>query len=195
MESNDLRTRLIDAAAAGEIIRVVYHRGSQPGTVREIAPLDVRDDEVRARDIAAGIDKTFRLAHLQLADPDTSAPVYDPTLPIEDSRTLGAALQPYITELHGLGWHVESADTSISVHRFFKNGKRRKGADVAILFNEFSIDAWDDGNGWREEAVKSTRPYYVSSPSFDRARTFARLAPAFALFLEEARRLAPGQRS
>jgi hypothetical protein len=194
MESNDLRTRLIDAAAAGEIIRVVYHRGSQPGTVREIAPLDVSDDEVRARDVAAGIDKTFRLAHLQMAGPDTSAPAYD-TTPSEESRTLGNALEPCIAELQGLGWHVELADTSISVHRFFKNGKRRKGADVAILFNEFLIDVWDDGNGLREEAVKSTRPYYVSSPSFDRARTFARLAPAFALFLEEARRLAPGQRS
>jgi hypothetical protein len=193
MESNDLRTRLIDAAAAGEIIHVVYHRGSQPGTVREIAPFDVGDDEVKARDVAAGIDKTFRLAHLQLAGPDTSAPAYHPT-PREDSRTLGSAVEPYIAELQGLGWHVESADTSISVHRFFKNGKRRKGADVAILFNEFSIDGWDDGNGLREEAVKSTRPYYVSSPTFDRARTFARLGPAFALFLEEARRLAPGQR-
>jgi hypothetical protein len=79
------------------------------------------------------------------------------------------------------------------VRRSFKNGKVRKGADVSILFNEFSIDAWDDGNGWRDEAVKSTRPYYVSSPSFDRARTFARLAPAVALFLEEARKLAPRQ--
>lgn len=194
MASNHLRTRLLDAAAAGEIIRVVYHRGSQPGTVREIAPLEVSDDEVRARDVAAGIDKTFRLSHLQLAGPDTTAPAYDPT-PREDSRTLGNALEPYVAELQGLGWHVELADTSISVHRFFKNGKRRKGADVAILFNEFSIDAWDDGNGLQEEAVKSTRPYYVSSPSFDRARTFARLAPAFSLFLEEARRLAPGQRS
>jgi hypothetical protein len=37
----------------------------------------------------------------------------------------------------------------------------------------------------------SARPYDVSSPTFDRARTFARLAPALALFLEEARKLAP----
>lgn len=59
------------------------------------------------------------------------------------------------------------------------------------MFNEFAIDAWDDGNGGREEAVKSTRPYYVSSPSFDRARTFGWLPPAVALFLEEVRKLAP----
>ena len=65
--SDDLRSRLISAATAGEIIRVIYHRGSQPGTVREIAPVGVTDEEVRARDLAAGIDKAFKLAHLELA--------------------------------------------------------------------------------------------------------------------------------
>ena len=62
---------------------------------------------------------------------------------------------------------------------------------MAILFNEFTIDAWGDGNGWREDAVKSMRPYYVSSAAFDRERTFARLSIALRLFLEAARRLAP----
>lgn len=190
-----VRARLAAAATAGEIIRVVYRRGSQPGTVREIAPVAVSDDEVRARDIATGIDKSFKLAFLELAGPETTAPAYDPTPPVEDTRTLGSALEPYVAELRTLGWHVESSDTSISVHRFFKNGKPRKGADVAVLFNEFSIDAWDDGHGWTEPAVKSTRPYYVASLSFKRARTFARLGPALALFLEEARKLAPGTRT
>jgi hypothetical protein len=192
--NDDARARLAAAASAGEIIRVVYHRGSQPGTVREIAPMAIIDDEVRARDIAAGIDKSFKLAYLDLAGPQTSGPAYDPTPAAEDTRTLGAALEPHLAELRALGWRVESADISTSVHRYFKNGKPRKGADVAILFNEFSIDAWDDGNGWREEAVKSTRPYYVSSPTFERARTFAHLSPAVELFLEEARKLAPGSR-
>lgn len=39
--SDDFRARLIAAATAGEIVSVVYHRGSQPGTVREIAPVAV----------------------------------------------------------------------------------------------------------------------------------------------------------
>lgn len=55
--SDNLRARLMAAASAGEIISLVYHRGSQPGTVREIAPVAITEKEVRARDLAAGIDK------------------------------------------------------------------------------------------------------------------------------------------
>ncbi len=190
--SDDLRARLMAAATTGQIVSIVHHRGSQPGTGREIAPIAISDEEVRARDLAAGIDKTFKLTYVELAGPQTTARTYDRVAPVEDTQTVQAALEPHVAELRALGWHVEVADTSVGVHRNFKSGKPRKGADVAILFNEFAIDAWDDGKGWREEAVKSKRPYYVSSPTFERARTFARLSLALALFLEEARKLAPG---
>jgi hypothetical protein len=166
-------------------------RCSQPGTVREILPLAITDDEVRARDLAAGIDKSFKLAYVELAGPQTTVPAYDSGPPGEDTRSLGAVLDSHVAELRASGWHVETTENSVSVHRYFKNGKPRKGPDISILFNEFSVDAWDDGQGWHEGAVRSTRPYYVSSPSFDRARTFARMSLAVAAFLDEARKLAP----
>ena len=84
------------AAEAGEIVRVVYHRGSQPGTVREIAPIAVSDDEVTARDIAAGIDKTFRLAFLELAGPEMIAAAFDPEGPVEDTRTIQVVLGSHV---------------------------------------------------------------------------------------------------
>jgi hypothetical protein len=189
--SDDLRARLVAAAAAGEIIRVIYLRGSQPGAMREIVPLVLSADEVRARDVLAGIDKNFKLAYLELAGAETTARSHDLAGTIENGQTLQAAFDPYVTELRGLGWHVESTATIVSVHRSFKNGKVRKGAEVAIMFREFSIDAWDGGEDWREPAVKSARPYYVSSPTFERARVFARLSQALPVFLEEARKLAP----
>ncbi|HYN06567.1 MAG TPA: hypothetical protein VES67_04175 [Vicinamibacterales bacterium] len=182
------------ASTAGEIIRVVYQCGSQPGTIREIVPLAVSDEEVVAHDVAAGIDKTFKLAYLQLAGAEGSARAYDPTGHVDDSRTLPVAIVSHLERLHALGWHVDVTDTCVSLHSRFKNGKLRKGADVAIMFNEFVIDAWDDGGGWREEGVKSKRPFYVSAPTFERARTFAHLSVALTLFLEEAAKHAPSSR-
>jgi hypothetical protein len=133
----DVRARLLTAATAGEIVRIVYHRGSQPGTVREIMPLAITDDEVRARDLATGIEKSFKLLYVELAGPQTT----DAGRLGEDGRTLRAALDSHLTDLRACGWHVETTDNSVSVHLSFKNGKPRKGRDVSILFNEFSIDA------------------------------------------------------
>jgi hypothetical protein len=193
--SDDLRVRLTVAAGAGEIVRVLYHRGSQPGAVREIVPLSVRDDEVVANDVAAGIDKTFKFAFLQLAGSDTVAPAYAPTAPqaVEEKQAVQAALAPYVAELQALGWHVELSEHRISLHRFFKNGKPRKGYDVTMGFDEFTVDAFDDGLGMQTITRPSKRPYNVSSASMP-TKTFVRMSGVVPVFLEEARRLAPGPR-
>jgi hypothetical protein len=191
MPQDDLRARLLAAATSGEIVSIVYHRGSQPGTVREIVPLAVSDDEVRARDIAAGIDKSFKLAQLELATPGGTTRRYDPAVAsLDESLSIGSTLASHVPALQAMGWHVEVTDTCVSVHGFFKNGKPRKGADVMLMFNEWSVEPLDDGV-WQEPGVKSSRPFYLSSPSFERARTFARLSVAVPMFLEEARKLAP----
>lgn len=185
------------AGSAGEIVRVVYHRGSQPGSVREIVPLTVRDDEVVANDIAAGIDKTFKLEYLELAGADSAAPAYDPAAPprVEEFRTVEAALAPHVAELQALGWHVELSETRISLHRFFKNGKPRKGYEVTMGFDEFTVDMFDDfdGRGMQTVTRPSKRPYNVSSTSMP-TKTFVRLSGVLPVFLEEARKLAPGLR-
>ena len=71
---------------AGEIVQIVYHGGSQPGTLWEIMLLAVTEEEVRARDLAVGIEKNFKLADVELVGPDTVAPQYD-ACPGEDTRT------------------------------------------------------------------------------------------------------------
>jgi hypothetical protein len=192
--SDDLRARLLAAASAGEIVSIVYHRGSQPGTVREIVPIAITDDEVRARDLAAGMEKSFKLAHLELAGPQTTARGYDPAAPppVEDAQSVQAALALHVPGLQALGWHVELIENRISLHRFFKNGKPRKGADVTMGFDEFTVDMFDDGDGRGLQTVTrpSQRPFNVSSASLP-TRTFVRLSAALPVFLEEARKLAP----
>jgi hypothetical protein len=145
--NSDVLARLIDAANTGETVSIVYHRGSQPGTVREIALIPITDEEVRARDLAAGVDKNFKLAYLELAEPWTAARAYDPAAPVEDTQILEAALEPHVEELRALRWHVERTETCASVHRYLKSGRPRRDADVAIMFNELTISACDDGTG------------------------------------------------
>jgi hypothetical protein len=180
-----LRARLLSAATAGAIVRVIYNQGSQPGTVREIVPLAIVGDELQARDLTSRVDKTYKLEHMELAEPHTSAPHYDPSGPQNaNNQSVRDALSPRLSELRLLGWHVELEENRISLHRFFKNGKLRKGCDVTMGFDEFV------GNGLQEARRPSKRPYNVSSASFS-TRTFQNLLPAIALFLEEARKLAP----
>ena len=190
---DDLRARLLAAANAGEIVSIVYHRGSQPGTVRAILPITITHEEVRARDMAAEIDKTFKLAHLELAGLQTTARAYDPAgaPPAEDPQTVRAALSPHVPALQALGWHVELTENRISLHRFFKNGKPRKGYDVTMGFDEFTVDMFDDfdGLGLQRVTRPSKRPYNVSSAALP-TRTFVRLSIALRAFLDEARRLA-----
>lgn len=102
----------------------------------------ITDDEVRARDIAAGIDKSFKLAYLELAAPQTIAGAYDPAARLDNTQTLQAALEP-LAELRALGWHVDTVDTCVSVHRHHKNGKPKKGR----LMRRADLDERPTGTG------------------------------------------------
>lgn len=54
-----IEKRLNEAAEAREVITVVYHGGSQPGTKRRLSPIKATPSELRARDIATDEVKTF----------------------------------------------------------------------------------------------------------------------------------------
>ena len=179
-----LEQLLAAAIDTGEIIRIVYHGGSRPGSVREVRPVAVMADELRARDIVAGIDKTFLLAKIEI----TEAPV---TAAGVGAQSVAEAIAPRVPELQALGWHVELTTNLATLHAFTKNGKPRKSAQVSLWFEEYTgifvVDENADGNPVeREERWKSRAPYHVSSIRLA-TRSFANLLKAAAVFLEEAR--------
>jgi predicted DNA-binding transcriptional regulator YafY len=192
---------LAEAARTGEVVRIVYHGGSQPGTVREISPVSVTDVEMAARDMTTGAIKTFRLARIELPASGSSVRAYDPTLtpPAEDIRPLGGVLQGSVRDLEALKWHVQLSEDSVSLHRFFKNGKPRKIPDVELHYSEFIVEtvidfAEDEASeeiSEREERRRSQHPYHLSSLRFASTRTFVKMSTAIAAFLDEARSLAP----
>lgn len=73
--------RLRDASETGEIVRVVYFGGTQPGTTRDLAPRRIgrrqlRKGYVKALCLHSHRIKTFRLDRMQLAGSEDQYPQY-----------------------------------------------------------------------------------------------------------------------
>jgi hypothetical protein len=92
---------------------------------------------------------------------------------------LDTVLTPHLPVLQAMGWHVKASAAEIGLHRFFKNGKVRKGAELYLL----------DRSG--EPDTPAQYPYYLRAPDYVRARTFRSVDIAIESLLIEARRLAP----
>jgi len=192
--SRSIRDILAEACDNGEVVRIIYHGGSQPGTVRAVSPIAVSELEVRARDLAVGIAKTFKLAKIELAEASTSAQEYSSINPaaVELIGTIREVLADEAGQLQSLGWHVAITEDSISVHRFFKNGKPRKTPDIELSYVEYTIDQFIEPDGtFKEERRKSSRPYRLASRNYAAAKAFKKMSGAVASFLNEAKALAP----
>jgi hypothetical protein len=55
------------ALPKGEAVRIVYHGGSRPGSIRDVRPIELTSEMLRALDVAEGVEKTFRLDRMELA--------------------------------------------------------------------------------------------------------------------------------
>jgi len=166
--------QLEQAMLSGEILKIRYNGGSQAGSIREIAPIKIKGDLLIARCIASNTTKSFRIDRIEIAD--STAPVlYDGDYVREEPKDLVAALTNHITSLKDLGWDVEIEPKSCGLYRFFKNGKRRKTADIYVVYSNDS----------------STRPWYVRSEGSSQGRTFASLGGLVDFLMSEAKRFAP----
>jgi hypothetical protein len=179
-ESMGIEKRLNEAAKAGEVITVVYHGGSQPGTKRLLRPIKATLRELRARDIATDEVKTFLVSKIEIVPDNHPAKEYIAGFVARPKfKDLLEALGSKVKELETIGWYVNLSESSISVHRYLKNGKPRKGGDAGIL-------KYEEG---------SNRPWYVFGPDLATARTFSHLEKAVELFLEQAVSHAPAKQS
>jgi hypothetical protein len=176
---NTLQPDIVEAISTGEILTVVYHGGSQPGTKRQISPIKITTGKVYARDLVSGSVKWFAIEKLEIVDADSPVPPYRLNARELDKSDFLPFLSAKIEELKSLGWHIELSDLSVSAHRPYKNGKIRKGADTGIHF--------------RAEAAK--RPWYVWGPGLESAKTFSDLASAISAFIDQATKYAPTSRA
>jgi len=183
-----IEKRLREAIDAGEVIKIIYQGGSQPGSLRGVAPISISKDKVRARCFSSNAVKTFLLSKIVLPqDGDAAtAETWEPGKPsIVNYNSLTELLEQTQEKLKSQGWHINHDDTSISLHGYFKNGKPKKGAEITIHYEEYTYDlvADPDGEIHEENHRKSKRPWSVRAKSID-TRTYGSLDPAAKTFLE-----------
>jgi hypothetical protein len=201
--SERLQEYFAKAIATGELIAIIYHSGSQPGTIREIQPIAVFSKVMRAYDGNLNDAKAYMLSLIEIPGCNSIAPSYDEnaTPSSDDFHTVKEFFESEREHLRQLGWHVEATESRISLHDYSKNGKPRKAPAVSLSFDEFvteevfNEDYWIFGNGdcaddFVTETRKSKRPHHVSSPTYS-SSGFSKFNRACAVFMEEAERHKP----
>ena len=200
----NVKAQVKAAAATGKPFVIVNHEENQPGDRRVVIAIRVTDSDLWAKEYGTGRIKAYSLASIEVLPGDDTdvgidanavrravqlpavqtgaiqaaavqAAAVRATIEVPEPETLKEACQDDVRELERLGWFVLMSPDSISLHRYFKNGTPRKGADVSIAKSEFEM----------------ARPYRVTGPSSEIMQTFEKMASAIQLFADEAVKFAP----
>jgi hypothetical protein len=113
----------------GEIIRIRYNGGHQPGAVREILPKSILSNHLMAICVVSDSFKCFIVEKIEIVPADTALnynPEGEPSLPSKDDVE-GAALH-----FRALGFWVQTTSDSLSVHRIGRHKKPLKSPFVWI---------------------------------------------------------------
>lgn len=191
----DIEARLREAIAAGEVLKIIYQGGSQPGAAREIAPMGIHGNKVMARCFTSNAIKEFNLEKIKILDGDTETQTETWRVgasAVERYNSLETFLEESKSLLVDLGWHVEHTDASVSLHRRKKNGTPLKGYDVWILYEEYAYDSvlGLDGQVHKENLRKRQRPWTVRGRDQE-TKSFGALDKAVELFMGWAKSLSP----
>jgi len=168
-----IRKQIEEVLKSQETIKIKYHGGSQPGTIREIQPRRISGKIVTAHCRLSNRIKSFNIDKIEILAEETKSN-YNPHFVVERSTSLTECLNSKYQELSNLGWYVKISEDEASVHRYFKNGTPRKTAEVEIIFYKFN----------------RLRPWSVKSTTMPSARTFTHVHSASELFCNEATKLA-----
>lgn len=178
---NQIKELLLAAIDSGEVVRIKYNGGSQPGSIRDIYPISVVRDDVVARCLATGAGKQFKLSKMELSQPGDC--VYIPGKKAVGPASLREALESHRNDIEGRGWIFAINDCDAGVYRRFKNGKPRKQCEISISYREFSCGnmEFDESGNLVDIITPSTRPWHVSSPT--QSTSFKSLIAAVDRFL------------
>ena len=187
---------LLAAKDNGKALSIRYHGGSQPGAARQIYPLSISGDMVRAQCVTSQAVKLFSVSRMELIDgpiPPDMQIWQRPARREVTFVTLAEVREHFRDQLESWGWTLLTGDTEIALHRRFKNGKLRKEADVVLCFEtEYLAEAWIDVDGSEhQELKKRARPWLIVGKGGRFLRAYSDVDKATDLFIEQARLQAP----
>lgn len=191
----DIEKRLMEAIEDGEVLRVTYAGGSQPGAERDIAPISVKDGKVRARCYSSGAVKLFVVNKITiLSSAHSEGQAWKPgQVKALDWNTLAEVVEAHREEWQAVGWRVISDEEHIGLHTY---GKRKllKYPTVALLYDPVVHEVYMDLDGdFVEPDRERERPWVVSAPGFNKA-TFKNFSKAANRFIEWSRQVTPNPR-
>ena len=177
--------RLIrDAIENGQRITVIYFGGTTPGQARDIEPISLSGDKLRALCVASQMIKSFSLSKIRASPNNEPPPTYATPSHSDTYTSFEEFSARYLPELQGQGIAVSAGNHFLYVHHRLKNGKPRKSVAVGIkyertisdlIFNEIT------GEVVSEERER-TRPWIVINAAGN-SRLFKDAAAAQVAFL------------
>ena len=166
---NSVKDRLLDAIGTGEILGIAYHGGSQRGAYREIMPLQIIGDQVRARCLMSNAVKVFDMAKIEIADrQDTSKQWMLPEeRPVTSFKTLDEIFRHYSCALEAAAWTVEyltdKGEEYLNLYKRTKSGGLLKHPTLTLSFEPTTYDlvAQIDGSIIKTNERPQIRPWGV----------------------------------
>lgn len=195
---------LKEAIETGEILKVRYHGGSQPGALREIAPISINGDMVRARCYSSDAVKTFVISKVEIVGFAKKGDEWQKgKVQKSGYANLSHVLEDNAHLLDELGWHVESNldgdQQFLSLHTRFKNGNPKKGAEIKFSYEKYAYEMvvdWESDSEYIEAAPKITgerkRPWTLRARK-ETSKSFGSLDKAVVPFLEWAEKYSPSR--
>jgi hypothetical protein len=174
--SKVLEERLRSAIGTGELVNIIYHGGSEPGSSRMIMPIAFKGEKIRAKCYKTDQVKEFYVDKITFAVGDTSSytglrktPDYDF---LEGIATIQDLLNRYQYELVELGWTINHSETYIGLYKSYKNGKIYKRPTIIIEADNLNFPE---------------RPWYCEE------RRYKYLSKATTKFMKAAKERAPNR--
>jgi len=134
----DIFDLIQDAIAKKLSIKIRYGGGSHPGTVREISPIEIKGEKVRARCHSSHAVKMFFIHKIKVPD---HPHIFHEWSDKPRYTSISDLLEQIKKDLEYLGWHVnyeKGEDTeSISLNRKFKDGVPLKTVDAQISYSKY----------------------------------------------------------